>query len=206
MQQEQTLFGNKSLNLRSNQQLFDPCFRKDWVNIHISMKMKKVTICLVLAMMSVAGYAQSVVGTIMTVSMGVNAQTSNTVRGDVNGDGAVNAADIVSIVNIIMGGGSDVNDAVNGDVNRDGAVNAADIVVIVNIIMGIDSGDTHDVTEGMVLQVLLSDGQVVSIDLNEEPRTTYRDGNLVITSTKNTMTYPLEQVKRFTYTNKITKP
>ena len=45
---------------------------------------------------------------IMAVSMGVNAQTSNTVRGDVNGDGAVNAADIVSIVNIIMGGSSDV--------------------------------------------------------------------------------------------------
>ena len=40
-----------------------------------------------------------------------------------------------------------------------------------------------------VLQILLSDGQVVSINLNEEPRTTYQDGNLVITSTKNTVTY-----------------
>ena len=50
-----------------------------------------------------------------------------------------------------------------------------------------------------VLQVLLSDGQVVSINLNEEPRTTYKDGNLVITTTKNTISYPLEKVKRFTY-------
>ena len=53
--------------------------------------------------------------------------------------------------------------------------------------------------DDMVLQVLLSDGQVVSINLNEEPRTTYQDGNLVITSTRNTVTYPLEKVRRFTY-------
>jgi hypothetical protein len=53
--------------------------------------------------------------------------------------------------------------------------------------------------DDMVLQVLLSDGQVVSINLNEEPRTTYQNGNLVITSTKNTVTYPLEKVRRFTY-------
>ena len=53
--------------------------------------------------------------------------------------------------------------------------------------------------DDMVLQVLLSDGQMVSINLNEEPRTTYQDGNLVITSTRNTVTYPLEKVRRFTY-------
>ena len=52
-----------------------------------------------------------------------------------------------------------------------------------------------------VLQILLSDGQVVSINLSEEPRTTYQDGNLVITTTKNTITYPLEQVKKFTYSS-----
>ena len=52
-----------------------------------------------------------------------------------------------------------------------------------------------------VLQILLSDGQVVSINLNEEPRTTYQDGNLVITTTKNTFSYPLEQVKKFTYSS-----
>ena len=50
-----------------------------------------------------------------------------------------------------------------------------------------------------VLQVWLADGQVVSISLNDEPRTTYQDGNLVITTSKNSVTYPLEQVKRFTY-------
>ena len=53
--------------------------------------------------------------------------------------------------------------------------------------------------DGIVLKVLLSDDQVLSINLNEEPRTTYQDGNLVITTTQNSITYPLEIVKRFTY-------
>lgn len=55
--------------------------------------------------------------------------------------------------------------------------------------------------DNIALHVLLSDGQVVAINLNEEPRTTYKDGNLVITTTKNTVTYPLEKVKRYTYVN-----
>ena len=50
-----------------------------------------------------------------------------------------------------------------------------------------------------VLQVWQSDGQVVAINLNEEPRTTYSDGNLIITTTQTTITYPLERVRRYTY-------
>jgi hypothetical protein len=53
--------------------------------------------------------------------------------------------------------------------------------------------------EDQVLKVWLADGQVMSTNLNEEPRTTYNDGNLVITTTKTTISYPLEQVKRYTY-------
>lgn len=53
--------------------------------------------------------------------------------------------------------------------------------------------------DDMVLQIWQSDGQVVSINLNEEPKTTYVDGKLVITTTKTTITYPLEKVKRYTY-------
>ena len=53
--------------------------------------------------------------------------------------------------------------------------------------------------EDLVLQVWLADGQVMSINLNEEPRTTYDDGNLVFTTTKTTISYPLEHVKRYTY-------
>ena len=56
-------------------------------------------------------------------------------KGDANGDGAVNAADIVEVVNYIMGSPSAIFDNKAADVNGDGAVNAADIVEIVNIIM-----------------------------------------------------------------------
>lgn len=63
--------------------------------------------------------------------------------------------------------------------------------------------------DDMVLQVWLADGQTMSINLNEEPRTTYSDGNLVIMTTKTTVTFPLEKVKKFTYrdaSNGISQP
>ena len=53
--------------------------------------------------------------------------------------------------------------------------------------------------DNRVLKVLQTDGQVTTINLNDEPRTTYADGNLVITTSKTTITYPLEKVRRYTY-------
>ncbi len=55
-------------------------------------------------------------------------------RGDVNGDGEVNIADINELVNIILG----AFDYTNGrsDVNNDGEVNIADVNDIINIILG----------------------------------------------------------------------
>ena len=50
-----------------------------------------------------------------------------------------------------------------------------------------------------VLQVWQADGLIINFNLNEEPKTTYVDGNLVITTTKTTITYPLEKVKKYTY-------
>ena len=50
-----------------------------------------------------------------------------------------------------------------------------------------------------VLKVWQSDGQVLAISLADEPRTTYSDGNLIITSAKSTVTLPLEKVRRYTY-------
>ena len=60
------------------------------------------------------------------------------VKGDANGDGVVNAADIVEVVNYIMGNPSDKFNVAAADVNGDNVVNAADIVSIVNIIMGVN--------------------------------------------------------------------
>lgn len=61
---------------------------------------------------------------------------STIIKGDANGDGTVNAADIVEVVNYIMGNPSGKFNQEAADANGDGTVNAADIVTIVNIIMG----------------------------------------------------------------------
>lgn len=53
--------------------------------------------------------------------------------------------------------------------------------------------------DDMILQIWLSDGNVVNIDLNEQPVTRYVDGNLIITTTKTTISYPLEKVAKYTY-------
>ena len=58
------------------------------------------------------------------------------IPGDANGDGVVNAADIVEVVNYIMNHPSEKYNDKAADANGDGVVNAADIVAIVNIIMG----------------------------------------------------------------------
>ena len=49
------------------------------------------------------------------------------------------------------------------------------------------------------LLVWQADGKVVTLSLDEEPVTTYSEGNLVITTTSKTITYPLEQVRKYTY-------
>ena len=49
------------------------------------------------------------------------------------------------------------------------------------------------------LLVWQADGKVVAFSLDEEPVTTYSNGNLVITTTSKTVTYPLEQVRKYTY-------
>ena len=58
-------------------------------------------------------------------------------KGDANGDGTVNAADIVEVVNYIMGSPSEKFKEDGADASGDGTINAADIVTIVNIIMGL---------------------------------------------------------------------
>ena len=57
--------------------------------------------------------------------------SSPSIKGDVNGDGEVNIADINAIIDIILSGGS--SDA--ADVNGDGEVNIADVNVVIDIIL-----------------------------------------------------------------------
>lgn len=58
----------------------------------------------------------------------------STIKGDVNGDGEVNIADINAIIDIIL---SSKETNMKGDVNGDGEVNIADINAVIDIILGL---------------------------------------------------------------------
>ncbi|MBR5719478.1 MAG: dockerin type I repeat-containing protein, partial [Bacteroidales bacterium] len=66
--------------------------------------------------------------------------------GDANGDGMVNALDIVIIVNYIFGETPTEFVFENADINEDGVVNALDLVAIVNLIF---STKTNKADEGI---------------------------------------------------------
>jgi len=53
-------------------------------------------------------------------------------RGDANGDGVINVADVVYIVNFLYRGGDPPDPTDAGDANCDGIVNVADVVYLVN--------------------------------------------------------------------------
>ena len=52
-------------------------------------------------------------------------------RGDVNGDGEVNIADINAVIDMILSGTFNAK----GDVNGDGEVNIADINAVIDLIL-----------------------------------------------------------------------
>lgn len=67
------------------------------------------------------------------VTVTSNDPTAVTEKGDVNGDGAVDIADVVAVYNIMAG--NNLNNY-NGDVNEDGATDIADVVAVYNIMAG----------------------------------------------------------------------
>ena len=56
-------------------------------------------------------------------------------KGDVNGDGEVNIADVNVIIGIILGNTYDAETVHRADVNGDGEVNIADVNAIIDIIL-----------------------------------------------------------------------
>ena len=71
----------------------------------------------------------------ISVTLSLTNSTDITIKGDANGDGIVNAADIVEVVNYIMGSPSEKFKKKAADTNSDKTVNAADVVSLVNIII-----------------------------------------------------------------------
>lgn len=63
--------------------------------------------------------------------------TSNVVRGDVNGNGKVDAADYLMVMDTILGKYSmQSNQKIAGDVNGNGKIDAADYLMIMDCILG----------------------------------------------------------------------
>ena len=62
-------------------------------------------------------------------------RANSDVKGDINGDGIVNAADVVSMVNYIMGKQSAGFNVSEADINKDGVVNVTDAVAVVNLVV-----------------------------------------------------------------------
>jgi len=56
------------------------------------------------------------------------------IKGDINGDGEVNIADVNAVINVILG---DESSTIDGDVNGDGEVNIADVNNIIAVILGL---------------------------------------------------------------------
>ena len=60
---------------------------------------------------------------------------SATSRGDVNDDGAVNIADVTSLIDYLLSSGNTIN-LRNSDVNQDGVINIADVTTLIDYLLG----------------------------------------------------------------------
>ncbi len=70
-----------------------------------------------------------------TTRVNVEIGSDTGLRGDVNGDGEVNIADVNAVIDIILGGKADADTRYRADVNGDGEVNIADINAVIDIIL-----------------------------------------------------------------------
>ena len=71
----------------------------------------------------------------VVLALPCRALAANSSRGDVNGDGNVNIADVTALIDYLLGG-SDGVAWDNADVNRDGALNIADVTSLIDHLLG----------------------------------------------------------------------
>ncbi len=93
--------------------------------------MKKITTFLFACVMTL---------TAMAVSTSDYVIDEGTIKGDVNGDGVVTAADVTAIYNWLLN--NDSSQIQNGDQNNDGSITAGDVTEIYNILLNGGGGST----------------------------------------------------------------
>ncbi len=81
-------------------------------------------------------------------------------KGDANGDGTVDVADVVAIVNKILEKPGDNFDEKAADVNGDGVIDVSDVVAVVNIILKDGSANSPE-AQARVRAYLKSHGFIV---------------------------------------------
>ena len=96
-----------------------------------------------------------------------------TVKGDVNGDGSVTAADVTAIYDILLGNNNDFE--TTADVNGDGSITASDVTFIYDILLGNTPAENETVyvlgqvngnTWGAAIGVQMNttDGKIYTLD------------------------------------------
>ena len=102
-----------------------------------------------------------------------NVEVFKALKGDANGDGEINVADIVEIVKDILHKTTTRFVKFAADVNEDGDVNVTDIVLVANMIMGGETNaararDESENTYNDVLSLIQNDDQSMSLLLRNE--------------------------------------
>ena len=121
----------------------------------------------------------------------VTASAQSIRKGDANNDKTVDSKDVTEVSNAIMGEPSVNYNKDNADANKDGKVNAADIVAIINMLEN-DSGNP-------VLVLWRKDGQIAKFGFTEKPVITYSGSDLVLTTTKTIVQYPIYMLKKIVF-------
>ena len=65
------------------------------------------------------------------------------IKGDVNGDGVVDVADIATVIDVMAGSVGAAPVPARADVNEDGSVDVADIATIIDIMAGKDRNEVE---------------------------------------------------------------
>lgn len=119
--------------------------------------------------------------------------------GDVNGDGAVDVADIATIIDIMAGVGADPISALTADVNGDGTVDVADIASVISIMAG---GSITPVDDRQLIVSTVVDGIEYAVYIKQDKddvrynadHSPYYRTTITLDVTKNgkTTTYPVD--------------